>query len=319
MSNVNIIPQSRFTGLHKGIENVYFGVPQRDPVYIHHFRSGRSITNIDKLLESKTSNVLEKYQGRFLYFGAFDYHYGHFISECLGRTWASAALDYDEIIWLPTFHPSLGYNWITEIPPWQNAILSYLGISNNKTHFLTNTAKISTLIVPESGSWLYTTPKNYMLEFLKFRQSEYFNSLGEITNIKRNIFIARSTQFSGRIKYIETLYDNISSHGYQIIFPEQLTFDQQMNLYRNAENLIFEAGSAIHTLELFATLQANVAILPRSKSGSTAFKRVLAPRVKKVWNYTGEIVSGNERASRNSDIQVDLDKLLDWLHEGEFI
>jgi capsular polysaccharide biosynthesis protein len=320
LSDVRIIPQSRFAGLHKGIDNVYFGVPQRVPEYIHHYRSGRSITNIDKLLQIEIDNSEDVLNGNYLYFGAFDYHYGHFISECLGRTWASVHFDFDGILWLPTFHPSHGYEWVRELPAWQNSILSYLGISSDEIYFLTRKAKMSKLIVPESGSWLYTTPENFILDFLKSRQNVYFDGLNCHNSKAKNVFIARGSQYSGRIANVELLYNSVSSQGYEVVFPEMLTFDQQMSLYRDAENIIFEAGSAIHTLELFANLQANVAILPRSQAGSSAFRRILSPRIKKIWNYTGNVeVLNNGRSPRNSDIKVDIDELLRWLHAGKFI
>ena len=318
---MNLVPQSEFAGIHKGAENIYFGVPQRDPSLIHHFRSGKCITNIEKLLESELTVAREKFDGTWLYLGPFDYHYGHFISECLGRTWASVNHNFDGLIWLPTFHPSEGFNWVRKLPSWQSSILSYLGIGNKDQYFLTETGRVSKLIVPESGCWLNTRPSNNMLDFLRVRQNEYFkDKIAESANVKKNLVIARSPKFLGQIKNIEVLHLALARHGYEIVFPELLSFDEQMNLYRNAENLIFEEGSALHTLELFASLQAQVAIIPRSLPGIAAFKIILNKRVKKIVGYDGKVeVLNNRNLPRFRDISINFSEVVNWLHQEEFI
>jgi hypothetical protein len=96
-----------------------------------------------------------------------------------------------------------------------------------------------------------------------------------------------------------------------------------LKLYAGADKLVFESGSAIHLLELFGRIKADIAILPRNGPGE-AYRRVIQPRVSsRVWLYSGQTwwddLEEKMLHVRLRRTQLQPDSLLAELKEAKFL
>jgi hypothetical protein len=97
-------------------------------------------------------------------------------------------------------------------------------------------------------------------------------------------------------------------------------------LYAGADKLVFESGSAIHLLELFGRIKADIAILPRLREAGSglSFQKSIQPRaLKQVWTYSGrtwtdELGEGSIHV-RLRRTQLDINNFLTKLSEAKFI
>lgn len=325
--DVIILPQSENAGLHKGVDTFTFGplVSELDYGFAHHHRSGRIATNVSQMWQYRGINE-PKFQGSYFYGGAFDYHFGHFLAECLGRLHGWESSGRHKIVWCPTYKGT-GLRWLLKLPEWQKDILTYCGIRTDDIIFITAPTCIERLLVVESGMWLYQTPSSEQILWLKRRQDVFNKSVNNKSSNSRKIFVSRAKIESvnkGRICGIETIEKGLSAAGYVTIYPEKLSIWTQLSLYAHAEKLVFEDGSALHLLELFGRLDAEIAILPRGKRLGKQFASAIGPRaVNEIWTYKGKVWEDElEKQSitlRARQTYLDVAQLLDELREANFI
>jgi len=89
--------------------------------------------------------------------------------------------------------------------------------------------------------------KNYVLSRSRLQDEE-------------NVFSTLSGNICGAyfVDYILKKYFN-----FEIVYPELITYEEQINIYRSADKIIFHEGSAIHGTQILGSLDADVLVLTR--------------------------------------------------------
>jgi hypothetical protein len=255
-------------------ETVEGGVWHPDlPNSFHH------VSHLDRAAQGTAKEWLERQEppktsmsGHGLYAGPFFAHYGHFVAECIHRLWAwhEEPGKFDYIASFPAIrHPRFQPANPQSLFDFQRPVLEYLAIPIEKLLPIQEAVIAEHITVPAQASILgqrgarargYT---GYMAE----RGARFFAGYQPKNAAPpERIYVSRSSylttgSFAGE-RYIEQL---LADEGFHVMRPEAMPLAEQLHYYRNAKQLIFAEGSAIHTTELLGTLKAEVAILLRRR------------------------------------------------------
>lgn len=101
--------------------------------------------------------------------------------------------------------------------------------------------------------------------FLKRRFDMHF---GDGLNPHRSIYLSR-----GRVPIINSAYlqedrleQNLIENGYEIIYPEALSIEAQVRLYRESARILIAEGSSAHLVALTANAGQKIGIINRLKA-----------------------------------------------------
>lgn len=329
LEDIVVIPQGPKRGFHKGSNSFGFGPQLVGPSFVHHHRSSGVTSNVSEVLKADVDGI-EILGGRYFYGGPFDYHFGHFISECLGRLWFWEAAGKNKVLWCPTWW-NTNFSWTRKLPQWQVDVLTYCGLSISDLVFVESPLKVERLTIAQQGSSLYGAPHRDFLSWLEGRQEVFLKTKISANLLPEKVFVSRERLgFSGRrIVGIENIIERFKSAGYRIVFPEELSIESQLAIYSHASKLVFEAGSSLHLLELLAEIGGQVAILPRARSeqlqtgSGRGFRRTLAPRCHTpIWTFSGPAWINDSDlffADHLRRTMVDIPQLLDEIAEAGFL
>lgn len=216
----------------------------------------------DKVLDASPSfykdNTAGKIKGRSVYLGPFMAHYGHFITEGLSRFWLLEHSNFDNVIFSPfIFGPKLD--------KFHDEIFHLFGIKN--IHIVSQPTCFEEIWVPEQLWFINSKPKYGLKRVYDFIKEHYSNS--NIIDKKRNLkiydfltkhnsnnnqhknvsvgryFLSDKNQNS-RIKNKSDVEQTFKEKGFDIIFPEELSFYEQMSYYLSAKVLICFSGTLAH-------------------------------------------------------------------------
>jgi len=214
----------------------------------------------------------EKLEGHGLFGGTFFNHFGHFMAESLHRLWA--------------WHESKGcYDYIAIVPQvdkphvkpsadgllgFQRQALEYLGIPLDKLRLIKSPVVAEHLTVPAQASILgqrRARAKGYTA-FMAEREAQFFARYQPTTATPpERIYVSRSPYLSrgsyAGERYVEQM---LAEDGYYILRPEAMPLAEQLHYYRQAKQIVFAEGSAIHTTELLGTFEAEVAVILRRRN-----------------------------------------------------
>jgi capsular polysaccharide biosynthesis protein len=182
--------------------------------------------------------------GRGLYLGhEMGGHYGHFITEGLSSFWAleefpSTGFDYF------LFHP---FVFGDARPSYVRFCLERFGIAEDKVHVVgAEPIRFEELVVPERLFRLNHSadPK------LRWVYGQIAQGLAPPAGSSSRVYISRR-RFSRR--YLDRVVANevwveraFEDHGFEVLYPEQITFPEQVARYRNAEVVAGISGSGLH-------------------------------------------------------------------------
>lgn len=315
-----VIPQSRDNGFHHGEDGFAFGPSGRLPEYCFHSRNGLVVTNRAKQLQSDT-RVTDRLSGRFAYFGPLAPTFGHFVAESIVRAWALAktlneAGQYDSVVMLPWANRR-GIH--TDPPKWANEVFAYLDIDNSVVYRCTSPTVFQELLIPEMGSELGVPAKSEYLRFLKSCQEKLPL---EQSPISRKVFVSRrKVRPMQRVREISQVEEFLIGCGYQEFFPELASIATQLSVYAQATHLVFEAGSALHGLELLGDLQARVAVIRRSTSNGDYWKGIVEPRGGACFEFTklAEVSSFKGTPQRGRSLALNVSEFNEFLYKHKFI
>jgi len=190
-------------------------------------------------------NEIAELKGRYIFAGMCqNEHFGHFISESLSRLWAARALagNFKGIVFYPRFNEMKIHNFAT-------SILTSL-LPETELIFLRRPTQVEWLAVP---SQLAHCDNGYIYGhrlvkdmFEKYRKINKF--------APKRVYVSRAalSKRLGSIACEHYIEENLRRQGYYILYPEQATFEEQLEIYHSADKLIFSDGSALHAYP-FAT------------------------------------------------------------------
>lgn len=190
--------------------------------------------------------TLPLYSGRFLYLGWIITHYGHFITESISRMWWLA--ENEEHVKSITILVHANFSSPLSFPLHVKEAFAALGISLSQIKLVKEDAIYESLIVPGQSMILDDTISERQVSIWnKIRDSIHPpQNTGEP---KRKVYLSRkfqdqkddSRQFNDQA--VETIF---RQNGFEIIYPEQLSFQEQIKIYAETKVLAGPVGSAMH-------------------------------------------------------------------------
>jgi hypothetical protein len=195
--------------------------------------------------------------GRCIYLGHYSGHYGHFLLETLSRFWVFCdGVDYDKVIFQPFIHETPSPH---SYPP-ARVSFECFNIKSNQLLMVDRLMMFRHLIVPTA--LVEVNNQSNEEQILVYRQiAEYcernFHKRGKFLHrffpkqredVQRNrLYLSRrrlkSPHFMVNEDEVEKLF---TGFGFTIIYPETLSFQEQVVLYKQAQVLAGFAGSALH-------------------------------------------------------------------------
>ena len=182
-------------------------------------------------------------------------HFGHFITESIVRLWAInyLATSFDTVVFYK-------YAPAADLPEFVSDTLEIL-LPECRISILSAPASFERLAVPQElkqGSYFYGHPLN--IEMCKRLRSFIGTS-----DVPKNVYISRSRLNigNGGLIYEELIDDYMRSEGYTVLYPEAMPIRQQLEVYSNAEKLVFADGSAVHLYALVAHTSQSVFVIHR--------------------------------------------------------
>ena len=203
----------------------------------------------------------EPVAGRWLWAGVLQGHFGHFLTESLGRLWALDALEggLDGIAYLP----EKGFG--ADVPPalksFQSRCFALLGI-DLPIRILTRPSRFDCLEVPGPGFGIGplmggTAP------FRRFWQARFGQGVAAAGGERLYISRGKLDASLGGILEESLLEKHLVQAGYEIFHPELHSLDEQIARFKAARHIIGLDGSALHLLALVARPEQRVAVIMR--------------------------------------------------------
>ena len=183
----------------------------------------------------------EHVEGRWLYGGPFMAQFGHFLTESLPTLWPD--FDGDGILFTPFVFGS-------EVAPWHRTLIER-ALPGKKVHVVGNGARVDDLIIPDRPVVLNDSVATAALSV--------WRKVADRPHPSRNVFLSRS-HLPRNSRWIEDdgLMDDIAEDlGFEVVHPEELSIEKQLEIAARARILAGPAGSALH-LSVFAPPSARV-------------------------------------------------------------
>lgn len=235
--------------------------------------------------------------------------YGHWILDMLPRIWLFKTYFGQHL-------PNVKFIIPNNTPEYARMILlDYFGISRKNIiefKFLRDEVKLKRAYVPSllHSSHIFHPAMNLFVDFiLKKISSSYLPS-----NTKTKIYVSRrrfaqnSTSYERSLRDEDALIDSLTARGYQLVYPEGLSWSTQLKLFSKATIIIGECGSALHN-SLFSG--QNVGVV--SIDSSNHVQGMIA-------NLRHQKLSFVEAETVNTEIglrTVDVDRVLNAAHAME--
>jgi len=145
------------------------------------------------------------------------------------------------------------------------------------------------------------------VEFVRQTVYKYFEN--KIINTNRKIFISRKKCLIRRNNE-EELYPILLKYGYQIIFPEELSLQEQFSYFANAEHIIAATGAAL-TNVLFCKPKCEVLVFQPTNAETTVFSSIAAHIKLNMIYLTGK----NKTSKRHPDFEISMELLEEYLQK----
>lgn len=181
-------------------------------------------------------------------------HFGHFLAESLARLWILASLGSKEkhVLYYPRFRDD-------RVPKFATDLLTLIDPDATMT-VMTHPCVVERLIVPDQIAHPrigFVSGHPEMRRVLK--------PLHQIRgNGPKKIYVSRSKlKKEGGLILEELLEINLERAGYTVVHPQEMSIEEQIRTYNDADFLIFAEGSALHLYALVCRPDQNVFIVRR--------------------------------------------------------
>jgi hypothetical protein len=218
-------------------------------------------------------NAEQAPEGLYQYGGFLNPHYGHFIINSLSRLWlhGESEAHSTKILWHGPGSPEAWFKI-----PFIKAIFQSLGLYENKFVVLEKPTVIPRLLIPHPS---FQEQHYVHRAFGKVCQSVGKNIVqasmitkGALEKNSRPVYLSKAALTSGvgRISNEPLIVEILRNAGIDIVFPEQVSFSDQIRLFAERSNICGIAGSAMHT-QAFWPAAGSVSILNATDGPNSNF------------------------------------------------
>lgn len=200
-------------------------------------------------------------QRNAVYCGRWFDHFGHFILESLARLWCSDDYPDHVLCW------SVPEGETARPKQWQLDLVKFL-CGERELMFINEPTRFLQVVVPKAG---FEIPGRFSTEHVRFLRS---HGRPYAPMPKTFLWLSRSkVEPAYGLLNSDVLELHLAATGWQIIYPELLSVEEQVNLLAGAERIAGEEGSALHMLMLVQNPQdLQVDLFPRRSKPETAKK-----------------------------------------------
>jgi capsular polysaccharide biosynthesis protein len=224
-----------------------------------------------------------------LYGGIFFNHFGHFLTEGLGRLWAA---NNPAFVNLPIYvHAMWGRPDLADNESYHALALRALGIDPGRIVVVEEPIAVSRLIAPRLLFWFDSDGllEAKFMQFLSHAGKFIDAQVGDASARGKKLYVSRAKWDPARgIVVGEPEFEAyLREQDFVVIYPETLSFREQLIRYAGSERIIFAEGSAMHACVLLPSLKATVAKINRRPGGPFLSRQ-------KYLGFTKEIFSISE-------------------------
>lgn len=188
-------------------------------------------------------NNLKKINQKFIYGGHLFRHYGHFITECICRLWYAVKDENYPIIYSESPRFSVKRDYV-------DIFMDLIGFDKSRFLAFLNPVILEEVIIPYPSIIM-----NYHAHSVHRLLPEAVAQaiLKELPNkIEQPLYMSRkklnkNNSFRSLLNE-EELEDKLREKNFKIVYPEQLTFEEQIQLVNQYEVIIGVCGSALHNI-----------------------------------------------------------------------
>jgi hypothetical protein len=196
----------------------------------------------------------ERLEGTSIFGGIVSQHFGHVVTQSLGRLWAGRLAPDAPILFLPET-PG-----VTALPGFLTDLARSLGVTN-PLRLVPGPTVADRLILPQDTCNLSHRPTAtpWFLDWLASHRPA--PPPGPVAPL----YVSRSRLGAGAGQYLQetVLEAALAASGYRIFHPQDHAIDRQIDAYQSADRLIFADGSAAHLWSLVARPDQTAAIILR--------------------------------------------------------
>jgi capsular polysaccharide biosynthesis protein len=194
-------------------------------------------------------------KGDHLYGGRIDPHFGHFLLETLARFW-------------PLAHEPLGRRKVLlhgAEPPrealersWTAEIFTALGLTAEDLAWSHAPARVAQVTVPEPAFQPQSHAYRVFGAFCRGIGERLVGGRG-LRRDPRPVYLSKTRLAAGirRFENEPELVEELERHGVEIVYPEQMSFADQVALFHTRRAILGTTGSALH-VSLFAPPGARI-------------------------------------------------------------
>jgi hypothetical protein len=201
-----------------------------------------------------------------VYGGILFEHFGHFVAESVHRLWLLKLLTGQDV--RVVFHVGIRHGTFrTALPSFAVDILESLNVDSSALLLLDRPLRFSRLYVPTQARFLGRAPviPDYSEKFFGYHPGSF----------GRRLYVSRSNYLSQGSYFGERLVERtLAAHGFEVIYPETLAPSHLVRAVRDASEIVFAEGSAIHLLEICGRIDARVLVVMRR---SNKFRAIFEP------------------------------------------
>lgn len=182
----------------------------------------------------------------------FGKHYGHFLTETMSRLWPFAI-------------PELSHQWNNYPIIFRMAKTAKAGIAPFAECMLRALGVWDRVLIPERELFvkqcIIPHPAIYNNRQIHREYATLMRSVGEVVVRQRvpktnweqkRLYLSRSglPSYNRKLANEKQLESRLVRHGYMVVHPEEMPFDEQVGMFRDASEIVGPIGSAFHTTML---------------------------------------------------------------------
>lgn len=179
-----------------------------------------------------------------LYFGPLIPHYGHFLVTSLARAWLAIQPNYHD---LPLICHS-DHDVLDHFKGYMGVLVSALGLSASNFYAPTSDVRFTNLVIPSPA---FVEEKLVHPDFVEpmHRIGDALFSSTSRHNNETPVWLSKSRMHKNSVAHVvneDILEEMLADCGFDIIYPEQLSLPQQVELFSTRRHILGFAGSAFH-------------------------------------------------------------------------
>lgn len=224
-----------------------------------------SCNDISALQYLNTNSEISISNDNAIFLGRFIGVWGHFVTDDLRRLWFLKSHYFNDFKnFIPVY-----FNFL----PNKNHLKFFdiLNINHSKIHNISSPVRFKKVLIPDECFITdYDPDAESNLKYL-FTQ-DYLNLIDLVRDyanknksnlLDHNFYFSYSKYKSGKSVGECHLENYFKSHHYKIIYPENLSLDEQLNILANCHNFASTIGSCSHNM-IFLNDNSNVILIPRA-------------------------------------------------------